>query len=31
MLGVQTHVTEEEIDAHVDNVVEAFLEQYRRD
>jgi TetR/AcrR family transcriptional repressor of mexJK operon len=31
MLGVQTQVTEAEIDAHVDNVVEAFLEQYRRD
>jgi AcrR family transcriptional regulator len=31
MLGVQKEVTEAEIDAHVDNVVDAFLEHYRRD
>jgi AcrR family transcriptional regulator len=31
MLGVQTKVTEAEIAAHVDNVVESFLEHYRRD
>lgn len=31
MLGVQAKVTEAEIDAHVNNVVDAFLEHYRRD
>jgi TetR/AcrR family transcriptional repressor of mexJK operon len=31
MLGVQSKVTEEEIEAHVKNVVDVFLEQYRRD
>jgi TetR/AcrR family transcriptional repressor of mexJK operon len=31
MLGVQAKVTDEEIEAHVKNVVDVFLEQYRRD
>lgn len=31
MLGVQKEVSEAEIDAHVDNVVEVFLEHYQRD
>lgn len=31
MLGVQSKVTEAEIAAHVDNVVGAFLEHYRRE
>lgn len=31
MLGVQTEVTEAEIAAHVDHVVDAFLEHYRRE
>lgn len=31
MLGVQSKVTEAEIAAHVDNVVSAFLEHYKRD
>lgn len=31
MLGVQSRVTEAEIGAHVDSVVEAFLEHYKRD
>jgi AcrR family transcriptional regulator len=31
MLGVQSKVTEEEIEAHVKTVVDVFLEQYRRD
>jgi len=31
MLGVQSKVTEAEIAAHVDNVVTAFLEHYKRD
>lgn len=31
MLGVQQQVTEAEIDAHVENVVDAFLEHYRKD
>jgi TetR/AcrR family transcriptional regulator, mexJK operon transcriptional repressor len=31
MLGVQANVTDEEIAAHVDNVVDAFLEHYKRD
>jgi hypothetical protein len=30
MLGVQSKVTEAEIAAHVENVVDAFLEHYRR-
>jgi len=31
MLGVQKQVSEAEINAHVDSVVDAFLEHYRRD
>lgn len=31
MLGVQAQVTEEEIEAHVENVVDSFLEHYRRE
>lgn len=31
MLGVQSEVSEAEIAAHVDNVVDAFLDHYRRD
>jgi TetR/AcrR family transcriptional repressor of mexJK operon len=31
MLGVQSQVTEAEIAAHVDNVVDAFLDHYRKD
>lgn len=31
MLGVQSTVADAEIAAHVDNVVEAFLEHYKRD
>ena len=31
MLGVQSKVSEEEIEAHVKTVVDVFLEQYSRD